>query len=166
MSIFQFADLKYAKSFDPGEEVRLGSLQPAENGILSKIRVFVFIRDFTVLNGSETLTMKIYTDSDLQNTYMTSDVFNLSDVTFDTSDPLKNNFLGYFRFDFSTPRWRNKNFKYYPTITVANNDPQTDASYISVLYDHPDSIYSLNENDEFFEKPIQMQVFTLQLRQT
>lgn len=166
MSIFQFADLKYAKSFDPGEEVRLGSISPAESGILSKIRVFVFIRDFTALNGTETLTMKIYTDTELANVYMTSDVFNISDVDFDTSDPLKNNFLGYFTFNFSEKRWRNTNFKYYPTLTVANNDPQTDDSYISVLYDHPDSIYSLNVNDEFFEKPIQMQVFTEQLRQT
>lgn len=164
MSIYNFSEDKYIKTFDADEEVRLGSfsLASGKSGPLGSIQVFMYIQDFTALSGNETLTMKIYTSTNYSNVYITSDTALLSEITFNTSDPTKENFLGYLRFDFNE-EWLNENFTYYPTVTVSNYTPNGDNFYIGLAYDFPDPIYD-NSGTYFYNHPIAMQIFTKQQR--
>lgn len=164
MSILNFSEDKYIKTFDAAEEIRLGgfSLASGTSGPLGKIRVFMYIQDFTSLGGSESMVMKIYTSTNYSNAYITSDTALLSDITFDTSNVLKNNFLGYLRFDFNE-EYLNSNFTYYPTITIANYTPNGDSFYIGLAYDYPDPVYD-NGGSFFYNQSIAMQIFTKQQR--
>jgi len=164
MSIKNFSEDKYIKTFDADEEIRMGgfSLASGGSGPIGNIRVFLYIQDFTALGGSETLTLKIYTSTQYLNAYITSSVVNLSDISFDTSDPAKENWLGYLRFDFND-EWLNEKFTYYPTITIANYTPNADAFYIGLAYDYPDPVYD-NGGSFFYNQSIAMQIFTKQQR--
>lgn len=166
MSILNFSEDKYIKTFDSNEEVRLGgfSVAPGSAGPIGNVRVFIYINDFTSLGGSETLTMKLYTSTNYSNAYVTSNAASLSDITFDTSDGSKTNYLGYVKFDFNN-EWLNPNATYYPTVTIANYTPSGDTFYIGLCYDFPDGVYSDNTG-QFFTKPIQTQIFTKTQRTT
>lgn len=162
MSILNFSEFKYIKSFDDDEEVRLGNFMTQEPGLLGKIRANIYIQDFTALSGSESMTMKIYSGIDYANILYTSDVALLSDIAFDTTDPTKENFLGYLRFDFNSDSV-NANIKYYPTITISNYTRVGDIFYSGLAYDYPDPVYD-NASLVFFEHPIAMQVYTNRVR--
>ncbi len=164
MSILNFSEDKYIKTFDADEEIRLGSFSLASgtNGPLGNIRVFMYIQDFTALGGNETLVLKIYTSTNYENVLITSDTASISDITFDTSDPSKENWLGYLRLDFNDENL-NSNFTYYPTVTIANYTPNADAFYIGLAYDYPDPVYD-NGGSSFFDQSIAMQIFVKQQR--
>lgn len=164
MSIYNFSEDKYVKTFDADEEIRLGgfSLASGSGGPLGNIRVFMYIQDFTALGGSETMVMKIYTSTNYQNAIITSDTLSLSDISFDTSNPSNVGFLGYLRFDFNDEQV-NHNFNYYPTVTIANYTPNGDSFYVGLAYDYPDPVYD-NGGASFFDQSIAMQIFTKQQR--
>lgn len=164
MSIYNFSEDKYIKTFDAGEEIRLGgfSLTSGKSGPLGVIRVFMYIQDFTALSGSESMVMKIYTSTNYENVYATSDTALINDISFDTSDPSKENWLGYLKFDFNQ-EYLNENFNYYPTVTIANYTPNADAFYIGLAYDYPDPVYD-NGGSYFYDQSIAMQIFTYQQR--
>jgi hypothetical protein len=159
MSIKNFSRDKYIKTFDSDEEIRLGgfSLASGNSGPLGKIRVFMYIQDFTALSGNESMAMKIYTSTNYENAYITSDTALLSNITFDTSDPLKVGFLGYLTFDFNN-EYINSNFTYYPTVAISNYTPNGDNFYIGLAYDYPDPIYD-NGGTFFYNHPIAMQIY-------
>jgi len=164
MSILNFSEEKYVKTFDASEEIRLGgfSLASGTSGPIGNIRVFMYIQDFTALSGSESMTMKIYTSTSYENVYITSDTVLINEIDFDTSDPLKENFLGYLRFDFNN-EYLNEKFNYYPTVTIANYTPVADSFYIGLCYDYPDPVYD-NGGAFFYNQSIAMQIFTKQQR--
>lgn len=164
MSIKNFSEDKYIKTFDADEEIRMGSfsLDSGSSGPIGNIRVFLYIQDFTALGGNESISMKIYTSAEYSNSYITSDTALLSSISFDTSDPLKENFLGYIRFDFNN-EYLNQNFTYYPTVTISNYTPSGDTFYIGMAYDYPDPVYD-NGGSFFYNQSIAMQIFTKQQR--
>jgi len=168
MNIYNFSEDKYIKTFDAGEEVRMGSfdLATGAGGPLSIIRVFTFIKDFTALGGSEQMVMKIYPTSNYSNVLYTSSTVSLSDITFDTSDPAKDNFLGYVNFTFSDQQLNDLS-TYYPTVTISNYTPSGDNFYIGLAYDYPDPVYNtLSPTSKFYDQSIAMQIFTKQARST
>jgi hypothetical protein len=164
MSIYDFSEDKYIKTFDADEEIRMGgfSLASGSSGPIGHIRVFMYIQDFTALGGSEAMVMKIYTSTNYSNTYITSDAALLSGITFDTSNPSNVGFLGYLRFDFND-EYLNSNFTYYPTVTISNYTPNGDSFYIGLAYDYPDPVYD-NGGTFFYNQSIAMQIFTKQQR--
>jgi len=163
MSILNFSEYKYIKSFDAAEEIRMGGFQTQSSGLLGSIRVLLYIQDFTALAGTETLVMKVYNTIKYETAYVTSDIASLSDVTFDTSDAGKTNFLGYLTFTFSSEMPINLNKRYYPTVTVANYTPAGDTFYLGLGYDWPDPVYD-NGGTTFFDQAIAHQIFLKQVR--
>lgn len=162
MSILNFSEYKYVKSFDADEAIRLGGFSTASSGQMENVRVFIYIQDFTALAGNEQLVMKLYSSTAYSNILMTSNTISLSDITFDTSDVAKENFIGYVRFDFDS-QWINSANTYYPTVTISNYTPNAALFYIGLCYDFPDPVYS-NGGTNFFDQSIAMQIFMKQAR--
>jgi hypothetical protein len=160
MSIYNFSEDKYIKTFDSGEEIRMGSfsLASGSQGPLGNIRVFLYIQGFRSLAGSESLVLKIYTSTNYENALITSDTVLINDISFDTSDVAKTGWLGYLRFDFNDEQL-NANLTYYPTITIANYTPNADSFYVGLAYDYPDPVYD-NGGAFFYDQSIAMQIFT------
>ena len=157
MSLREFANVKYVKTMDTNEEVRLGSFSVGTNGLFGTIRINTLISRFDLLSGSEQLKLKIYPDPSYFNIIGNSSYTRLSDIQFDTSDNNKKNFLGYIKFDYDNIHL-NKNLNYYPTITVENYT-RADPFNIGLCYDFPDPIID-NGGANFYDHPIAMQIFT------
>lgn len=161
MSILQFSDEKYAKTFDDDEEIRLGSFSTNNSGWLGNIRTNIYINEVFNLVGNETLQMKVYSDPNLNTVWATSKEFKLSEIAIDSSDLSKTGFLGYVRFDFNQEHI-NSQYTYYPTVQISNYSRVGDF-FVSMLYDFPDPVYD-NGEANFFDHPIAMQIFTLRNR--
>lgn len=159
MSIKDFSEDKYIKTFDNDEEIRMGAFMLAENksGPLRFIRTLLYIQDYASLAGNEQLTMKLYTSIEYENVYATSSVSRIADISI-TSDVSKPNWIGYLLFTFDRENL-NAKFNYYPTITISNYTRNADSFYLGVGYDYPDPIYD-NSGTFFYNHPIAMQIFT------
>lgn len=157
MSLKEFANVKYVKTMDANEEVRLGSFSTGSNARLGVIRINALVSRFDLLSGSEQLRLKIYPDSSYSSIVGDSEYTRLSDITFDTSDTDKKNFLGYIKFEFKGIHL-NKNLNYYPTVTIENYT-RSDPFNIGLCYDFPDPIID-NGGANFYDHPIAMQIFT------
>lgn len=157
MSLKEFANVKYVKTMDNNEEVRLGSFSTGQHARLGVIRVNALISRFDLLTGSEQLKIKIYPDGSYFSSIGDSVYTRLNDIEFDSSDSNKKNFLGYIKFEFKGIHL-NKNLNYYPTVTVENYN-RADPFNIGLCYDFPDPIVD-NGGANFYDHPIAMQIFT------
>ena len=163
MSVLNFSEFKYVKTFDDDEEIRMGSFSTQETGLLGSLRVNIYINDFTALAGTEQMVCKLFTNNVTDRLIYTSNTISLSDIVFDTSDPLKTNYLGFIRFDFTNAHI-DDDMTYYPTITISNYTRSGGAFYVGLAYDYPDPVYD-NAQPNFFDHPIAMQVFTERLQE-
>lgn len=161
MSFEQFADLQYVKTFDDGEQVRMGEFQVQNNAELGNIRVLLYINEALNLAGTEQLQMKIYSDPSFQSLIYTSSLANLADIT-NLPTLAAKGWLGWLRMDFNRENL-NKNIKYYPTITISNYT-RAGSFYCGVAHDFPFPVYE-NGETEFFKHPIAMQIFDFRQKQ-
>lgn len=153
MAFKDFSEYKYVKTFDSNEEIRMGGFQVVTSGFLKYVRVMLVMSEVASLVGTETLTMKVYADQNLTSLLYTSGVVSISDIDY---DPLLHSWVGFVRFDF-TNKPINKNYFYYPTVTIANFTPAMDF-WIGLNYDWPDPVYD-NGNTLFYQQAIAMQIF-------
>lgn len=160
MSIEQFPDNFHIKTFDNGEEVKMGGLTTDDNGLLGSINTRVYVLAHASLGGSETLTMKLYPNSqyDSDTVLATSTAFDLSDISYGANP----NWYGTIRLDF-TNFHINKNSTYYASLTVANYTRTADTFYIGVAYDWPQPRHERNKF-AWFAQPSVMEVFLNKVR--
>jgi hypothetical protein len=157
MSLYEFSQDKYVKTFDTDEEIRMGSFKVQDSGFLGTIRANIFIQNVFDIVGTEVFQMNIYSDENYQTKLTESVEVPITVIDISPEIPLKTCYLGYLKFDFNQINL-NKNYTHYCTVKISGY-ARTGAYYIGLIYDYPDPVYD-NSEPAFFDHPIAMQVFT------
>lgn len=134
MALQNFHNKLFCRIFDTSEEINCGAFQVTDNQELRHIRVLILI--YGGVPTTETLTLKLHSESSLSSLYATSDSISLSDVAQTT-----NYWIGYVRFDFDRINL-NKNNTYWVNITTGNYTRNSNTYYLGYVFDWPVGTYN------------------------
>ena len=156
MSLLEFSQDKYCKTFAINESVRLGKFKTQSSGWLGVIRCHIYVQNIFEITGDENIQIKLYSDDKYQKLYAQSDIIYLDQLDIDLSKTDKPDYLGYLKFSFNEIHINHNKF-YYPTATIADYTRSSN-HVVGLLYDYPDPVYP-NGSDLFYGHPIAMQIF-------
>lgn len=140
MSYNQFPSPFFIIAADSNETIKLGSFQNDENIELTNILIPIYKHG--TAGGSESMTAKIYADSNYSVLLASSDAFLLSAVT-----GLTTYWIGNLRFDFSNYQINNQQ-TYYLGLSFSNYTRSADSYFIGAVMDTHNSINTQSDTNK------------------